>query len=182
MIQNHGPLARPVVRRVLGQIAAGLLAAHQHGITHLDLKPANLLLNREGRIAVTDFGLSRLMESDGCEQQMVGTPAYMPPEQFLMANIGPHCDWYALACIACELLSGEPLFDATDSALFLDETLRAPSASWPKIEAGKTLGAEIRSALQPMVENRSINLEKIAGWAKPVPELAGIFPENHFSW
>lgn len=181
VIRDHGPLPESIARRVLGQIAAGLNAAHAGGVTHLDLKPANVLLNREGRIAITDFGLARLIESDGCHGEMAGTPAYMPPEQFLMANLGPHCDWYAFGCLAYQILTGQPLFDSLDSAQFLDNKLRTPSEDWPPLTVDPPLAAMIRATLQPVVEQRRLDLHQIAKWAEPVPELASRLAEHHFS-
>jgi serine/threonine protein kinase len=166
---------------VLGQVAAGLKCAHDQGITHLDLKPANLLIDRRGRVAITDFGLSRLMESDGCDGEVVGTPIYMPPEQFMMANIGPHCDWYSLACVAYEMITGEPLFESQDSAGFLDDKLRVPSSSWPAFDASDELREHLRLALQPVAEDRRIDLEQIAAWSDPVPEFADILDQIHLS-
>jgi CRP-like cAMP-binding protein len=174
VIRDHGPLSESVVRRVLGQVAAGLMYAHEQGITHLDLKPANLLINRQGRIAITDFGLSRLIETDGCDREVVGTPIYMPPEQFMMANIGPHCDWYSFGCVACELLNGKPLFDSPDSPGFLDEKFRSPSSTWPAIDASDELCDHLRSALEPISEDRRVDLKQIAAWSDLVPELSDV--------
>ena len=174
VIRDHGPLSESVVRRVLGQVAAGLMYAHEQGITHLDLKPANLLINRQGRIAITDFGLSQLMETDGCDREVVGTPIYMPPEQFMMANIGPHCDWYAFACVACELINGSPLFESHESPGFLDEKFRSPSSKWPAIDASDELCHHLRAALEPIAEDRRVDLKRIAAWSDLVPELSDV--------
>ncbi len=172
VLRRHGRIAEATARGALGQIAAGLAQAHRQGVLHLDLKPANVLIDQTGHIAITDFGLSRLIESDGCDQDCVGTPAYMPPEQFMMANVGPHCDWYSFGCVAYELLSGKRLFQAEESSQFLDDKLRSPSSSWPAVDASGELCANLQSALHPMVADRSLDLEKIAAWARPVPELA----------
>ncbi len=179
LIRRLGPLNESMVRGVLGQVAAGLRHAHQNGVLHLDLKPANLLVNREGRVAVADFGLSRLIETDAGDQECAGTPAYMPPEQFLMADIGPHCDWYSLACVASELISGEQLFQASESSRFLEEKLRPPSSTWPAPEASTELSHCLQGALQPMSYERQLDLDLIASWARPVPELAKSLDDNY---
>ncbi|MCG8650710.1 MAG: protein kinase [Pirellulales bacterium] len=171
VIRRLGRLPESSVRKLLGQIAAGLQYAHLQGVLHLDLKPANLLINHQGRISITDFGLSRLIESDGGDRDCVGTPHYMPPEQFMMADLGPHCDWYAFACIAYELLTGQRLFQSDESPQFLDDKLRTPSAAWPRFEASATLSRQVRAALQPMPMHRRLDLDKIAAWAQPAPEI-----------
>ncbi len=130
-------------------------------------------------MAITDFGLSRLIESDGGDRDVVGTPSYMPPEQFMMAEIGPHCDWYSFSCIAYELLTGERLFRSEESARFLHLKLREPSLAWPIIDAGDELCHHLCGALQPMVEARRLDLATLATWAKPVPDLVGDTREHH---
>jgi serine/threonine protein kinase len=177
VLRRSGPMPEATARAVLGQIATGLRYAHQQGVLHLDLKPANVLVDRRGKVAISDFGLGRLIESDGCDQEVVGTPLYMPPEQFTMTDVGPHCDWYAFGCIACELLTGERLFQSTSSR-FMDQKLTVPSSSWPVIEASEELQLHIRTALQPLAEHRDLDLEAIARWARPVPELAAVLGET----
>jgi serine/threonine protein kinase len=172
LIRRHGPIDEPLARRVLGQIAAGLQYAHQHGVLHLDLKPANILLDHVGRVAIADFGLARLIESDGGDRDCVGTPDYMPPEQFMMMDLGPHCDWYSFGCIAYELLTGTRLFRSDESTQFLNDKLRSPSSSWPDVDASDELCGQLRMALDPMVQHRRLELERIATWAGLVPELA----------
>jgi serine/threonine protein kinase len=135
------------------------------------------LIDGDGQIAITDFGLSRLIETDGCDYECVGTPVYMPPEQFLMTDVGPHCDWYSFGCLAYELISGKRLFQDENSSRFLDHKLSPPSSSWPVLDASEDLCRDLRSALQPAVEHRSLDLDRIATWAKPVPELAAV-PED----
>ena len=172
VIRRFGPMPEAIARGVLGQIAAGLYDAHQRGVLHLDLKPANILLNKTGHVAITDFGLGRLIESDGCDDEVVGTPLYMPPEQFAMVDVGPHCDWYSLGCIAYELLTGERLFQASSDSELMDKKLRAPSALWPLVDASEEFHGLLRATLQPQSHLRLLDLQKIASWAEPVPQLA----------
>ncbi len=172
LIRDRGPVDESLAKAILGQIAAGLLYAHEHGVLHFDLKPANILLDRNGRVAITDFGLSRLIKSDGCDRERVGTPAYMPPEQFLMCDLGPHCDWYSLACIAYELVTGERLFQSDKSSRFLDEKMNATELTWPNDVASQEFRRHWESALQPAAAERHLDLREIANWSRPVPELA----------
>lgn len=172
VIHKVGPMSEPTVRAVLGQIAAGLRHAHQCGVLHLDLKPANVLVDRHGKVAITDFGLGRLIKSDGRDRQVVGTPLYMPPEQFTMTDIGPRCDWYAFACIGYELLTGEKLFQAKTSASLRSQKRRQPSEVWPSMQCSEELRLHLVTALQPLADHRDLDLDEIASWACPVPELA----------
>ena len=168
---EHGPIDESISRRLLGQIAAGLSHAHESGILHLDLKPANILVNQEGHVAITDFGLGRLVEFDGVDNEVVGTPIYMPPEQFSMRNIGPHCDWYAFGCLAYEVLTGRHLFQSKKMAQLRLRKLRLPASQWTELRLSQELRIHLESALQPLVKNRTLDLRAIAKWAAPVPEL-----------
>jgi WD40 repeat protein/serine/threonine protein kinase len=97
-------------------IAQAVAHAHQHGILHRDLKPGNVLLTTEGVAKVADFGLAKLLDqADGPTMPggVVGTPAYMAPEQAAGSRaIGPAADLYAIGAILYEMLSGRPPFRA----------------------------------------------------------------------
>jgi hypothetical protein len=92
----------------LRQAAAGLDVAHAAGIVHRDVKPANLLLDSSGRLAVGDFGIARLADDTQMTKtgQVLGTAAYISPEQALGRPATPSSDIYALALVAYELLTG----------------------------------------------------------------------------
>jgi len=172
MLSVHGPMDEPTVRAVLGQIAAGLQYAHAQGALHLDLKPANILVDRRGKVSITDFGLGRLIKSDGCEESIAGTPAYMSPEQFQGTDIGPECDWYSLGCLGYELLTGKLLFPEPDLAQMFNRKHFLANDVWPGLEVSEELRVALHSALDPMVAYRDLDLEQVAAWARPVPELA----------
>ncbi|KIG18888.1 Adenylate cyclase [Enhygromyxa salina] len=91
------------------QIAEGLAAAHEAGVIHRDLKPANVLVERTGRIVLTDFGIARAMQGNDATLQtggLLGTPAYMAPEQVSGERVGERADLYALGLILHEMLTG----------------------------------------------------------------------------
>jgi serine/threonine-protein kinase len=91
------------------QICAGLGAAHAAGVVHRDLKPENVLLARDGRVVITDFGIARAFDAESPNRTPVGTPAYMAPEQVEGApNIDARADLYALGVILFELFTGAP--------------------------------------------------------------------------
>jgi hypothetical protein len=118
-----GPLS-PVEAAQLGKaLARTVQYAHQRGIIHRDLKPGNVLLADDGQPKITDFGLAKLLDSEsgsatpGPQTQsgaILGTPAYMAPEQAggKRGAIGPAADVYALGAILYELLTGRPPFQA----------------------------------------------------------------------
>jgi tetratricopeptide (TPR) repeat protein len=97
----------------LRQAASGLDAAHEAGIVHRDVKPANLLLDEHGRLAIADFGIARRAVEDSqltATGQILGTAAYVSPEQAMGEQAVPASDRYALAVVAYELLTGRRPF------------------------------------------------------------------------
>ncbi|MEJ7798179.1 MAG: serine/threonine-protein kinase [Solirubrobacteraceae bacterium] len=110
--QSGDRIPRETALRWLGEAAAGLDVAHVAGIVHRDVKPANLLLDAQDRLAVADFGIARLADDTQMTQtgQVLGTAAYISPEQAVGQPAGPASDRYALAVVAYELLTGERPF------------------------------------------------------------------------
>ena len=108
LLAEKPQLATPVAGLLLSQAAAGLQHAHERGIIHRDVKPANVLIDRDGRAVVSDFGIAlhagatRLTDTG----MVVGTMAYMSPEQRSGGVVGPAADQYALGVMAFELFAG----------------------------------------------------------------------------
>ena len=109
-----GPLDAATALKYLRGIAAGLDHAHGLGIVHRDVKPANVLLEKDDTPVLADFGLAKLMQGSSLKSMTgvtTGTPAYMAPEQVTGTRVGPAADRYALATIAYEMLTGVIPFD-----------------------------------------------------------------------
>lgn len=100
------------IDRLLQDVLAGLQYSHDQGVIHRDIKPANIMLTRDGRAKIADFGIARLEHSDITQVGMImGTPAYMSPEQFMGETVGPRTDIYSAGVILYELLTGDRPFD-----------------------------------------------------------------------
>jgi serine/threonine-protein kinase len=100
--------------------AVALHHAHAHGVLHRDVKPENLLLARSGVLKVSDFGIAKVLGGSDTVAtragEVLGTPAYMAPEQATASELGPATDVYSLAVMLFELLSGRLPFDQSDES------------------------------------------------------------------
>ncbi len=117
-LQERGRFSPPEAADTIRQVCAALVAAHQQGVIHRDLKPQNVMRDRQGRVVVLDFGLARTLGTDSMTQSgaLVGTMAYMSPEQALGEKLDARSDLFALGLIFFELLTGRVPYKA-DSVL-----------------------------------------------------------------
>jgi serine/threonine protein kinase len=113
LVREH-PLAPAEAARHVHTLAEAVEYAHSRGVLHRDLKPSNILLDATGRLHISDFGLARPLKNDSgtAAGTIVGTPAYMPPEQAAGEHerLSPASDVYSLGAILYELLTGVPPF------------------------------------------------------------------------
>lgn len=111
---QRGPMELSAASRVVTQIASALDFAHQKGIIHRDFKPGNVLLDEQGNTYLADFGLAKITESSSqiTGMMILGTPAYMAPEQSSPGELTPAVDIYALGVTVFQMLTGRVPFDA----------------------------------------------------------------------
>jgi tetratricopeptide (TPR) repeat protein len=141
---------------LIAQAADALEHAHQLGIVHRDVKPANLLLDGAGKVYVGDFGLARFGPDAGLTMSgdLLGTLRYMAPEQALARHglVDHRADVYGLGCTLYELLTGKPAVDATDRADILRQIAFEDPAPPRKLD--KTIPAELETiALTCLTKN-----------------------------
>jgi WD40 repeat protein/tRNA A-37 threonylcarbamoyl transferase component Bud32 len=127
-----GPTAAERAAGWVRALAEAMHYAHQRGILHRDLKPSNVLIDQEGRPRITDFGLAKLMLSDGdltVTGQVMGSPSYMAPEQAegRWHDVSIRSDVYALGAVLYELVTGHPPFRADSAMATLKLVIERPA-------------------------------------------------------
>ncbi|MCX6565158.1 MAG: protein kinase [Candidatus Aminicenantes bacterium] len=125
LLQASGTLTEATAVSITRQICRALDAAHKRGIIHRDLKPQNILIDANGRVRVADFGLAQTIEvsSKNVPGRIVGTPAYLSPEQARGEEADARSDIYALGVIMYEILTGRKPFTADTIAGYLEKHL-----------------------------------------------------------
>jgi hypothetical protein len=167
-VRDRKPEPREIVRWVR-DAALGVHYAHERGVVHRDLKPANVMIDTEGRVYVMDFGLAKLTGGEGTgtvSGVILGTPAYMPPEQ-AAANAGQvdrRSDVYSLGATLYVLLAGKRPFEGESATDILVQILTAEPAplkqAWP--ETPWELDAIVARAMARMRENRYQTAKELA--------------------
>ena len=141
LLRDNGRFPPAVALGIMTGVLDGLAAAHASGIVHRDIKPENVLLTADGRVKVADFGLARAHAAAGHTRTglLIGTVAYVPPEQVTGDSTGPRGDVYSAGVVLFEMLTGRPPFrgDTPLSIAYqhVNSGIPAPSALVPGLPA-----------------------------------------------
>jgi len=145
LVRDEGPLTPDEAAPLLGQVADALVAAHEAGIVHRDVKPSNILVDRRRRAMLTDFGIARTQADPALTQTglLTGSPAYLAPEVAAGERGDEKADAWSLGATIFHVLAGRPPYEAGDNVLGTlvrivnDEPPRLEDAGWmaPLLEA-----------------------------------------------
>ncbi len=167
LLARRGAVPPREAARISVQVAEALSHAHDRGVVHRDVKPANILLGTDGRARLVDFGIARsLLEAQARLTQagnVVGTLRYMAPEQLAGESAGPPADLFALGAVLYEMLVGRPPFDAdTPLALIRQHEVGPP----PIFDAAAGLATVAYATLRSDPERRPSSASEVAAYLR----------------
>ena len=137
-VVRSGALEPARVALVGAEVADALAYIHARGVIHRDVKPSNVFVGRDGRTRLSDFGVARHEDDAQLTQtgMVIGTGAYMAPEQVSGGTVGPPADTYALGLVLLECLQGAPVFSGTASEAAMARLARDPDVRGTAVPAG----------------------------------------------
>jgi len=153
------------VGEIVRQLLDGIGHAHAEGVVHRDVKPSNILMNSDGRIKISDFGIARLDSSSLTQVgDVLGTPYYMAPEQFLGIEVNALADFYSVGVIAYELLTGRKPFGG-NAATVMQQVFneRSPDPSQLNPELSPLMDRVLHKAL---AKNRDERFQSAAEFSE----------------
>lgn len=179
-LREEGRLAIQVTLRLASQVAAGLEALAAEGLVHRDVKPANILLDRQGGAFITDFGLAKDSRGSVLTRpgQALGSPHYMAPEQIRGEQVSSASDIYSLGCVVYECISGASPFarERGMQVMFAQLTEMPDDPCEALTDPSPALGEAVLRALAKAPEDRP---PSATGYVRDLYAAAELEPQTH---
>ncbi|MGD9682457.1 MAG: protein kinase [Candidatus Obscuribacterales bacterium] len=162
VIADEGTVGTDRAVAILHQVCQGLEYAHEQGVVHRDIKPENIIVDASGQPKIVDFGIAKLQRDDDSAVNLtktgdlVGTPRYMSPEQCLGKKVDGRSDIYSLGCVAYQILTGLPPFEAESAMQMIMQHINEDPVPPTRIEKkiSPSLEACVLKAMAKNVEER----------------------------
>jgi serine/threonine protein kinase len=166
LMKPGAPVPAPRAVEIAAQVAEGLAYAHQHGVVHRDVKPANIMILSSGLAKITDFGIARMRTAEVKTQTgvVLGSPRYMSPEQVAGKRAEPRSDIFSLGVILYEMLTGKPAFTGEDvtSVMYQILNVMPPSPSTVNPFVPAVLDFVVAKALAKTADDRYQDAAELA--------------------
>ena len=184
MIRMSGQLGTATAIAVARQVSEGLEEAHKLGVVHRDLKPQNIMIDRDGKARIMDFGIARSLEGQGITRAgtIIGTPEYMSPEQVEGREVDQRSDIYSLGVILYEMLTGRVPFEGdtpfTVGVKIRSETPRDPKEFNPQVppDLSRLVLKCLEKDRQARYQDASEVHEELEKIERGIPTAARIIP------
>jgi serine/threonine-protein kinase len=167
VLEQKQPLTADYIQRVLWEAACALGHAHQRGIVHRDVKPANIMFDHDGRVMLTDFGISKALQAASAftgTGMIIGTPHYMAPEQAKGQQVDGRADQYSMGVVGYRMITGQLPFggDSVHTILYKHIFEPAPRTSSIRQDMPGHLSEAIARALAKEADQRYPTMEEFA--------------------
>ena len=177
VLDQKQPLAIDYIQRVLWEAACALGHAHQRGVVHRDVKPANIMFDHDGRVMLTDFGISKALQAATGftgTGMIIGTPHYMAPEQAKGGAVDGRADQYSLGVVAYRMITGELPYtgDSVHTILYKHIFEEVPRMSGKRAGMPEFLSVAISRALSKEPDQRFPTMEEFATAVWPEQPVA----------
>ena len=152
LLEREGLVPSEVAMLIARELAKALRYAHDSGVVHRDLKPENIMIRKDGVVKLMDFGIARFLDESNITMTgaLVGSPAYMSPEQVLEKNVGPHSDLFSLGIVLFHLVTGRLPFSGTNPSVILRHII---DGSRPGVlEVQPTASAQMAEIIDRLLE------------------------------
>jgi serine/threonine protein kinase len=174
VLDQKQTLSIDYIQRVLWEAACALGHAHQRGVVHRDVKPANIMFDHDGRVMLTDFGISKALQAASGftgTGMIIGTPHYMAPEQAKGGTVDGRADEYSLGVVAYRMITGELPYtgDSVHTILYKHIFEEVPSVAAKRSDAPQFLTVAISRSLSKEPDQRFATMEEFA---------TGVWPEQ----
>ncbi|HEX9292057.1 MAG TPA: serine/threonine-protein kinase, partial [Gemmatimonadales bacterium] len=177
VIDQKQQLTIDYIQRVLWEAACALGHAHQRGVVHRDVKPANIMFDHDGRVMLTDFGISKALQAASGftgTGMIIGTPDYMAPEQAKGGTVDGRADQYSLGVVGYRMLTGELPYsgDSVHTILYKHIFEEMPRISAKRAQVPEFLSVAIARALSKEPDQRFGTMEEFATAVWPEQPVA----------
>jgi serine/threonine-protein kinase len=177
VLDQRQELAIEYIQRVVWEAACALGHAHQRGVVHRDVKPANIMFDHDGRVMLTDFGISKALQAASGftgTGMIIGTPHYMAPEQAKGGSVDGRADQYSLAVVAYRMVTGELPYtgDSVHTILYKHIFEEVPRMSGKRVGTPEFLSVAIARALSKEPDQRFPTMEEFATAVWPEQPVA----------
>lgn len=177
LLERKTPVPVPEIQRILWEAACALGHAHQRGVVHRDVKPANIMFDHDGRAMLTDFGISKALQGATgftATGMIIGTPHYMAPEQAKGAPVDGRADQYSMGIVGYRMITSELPFsgDSVHTILYKHIFEEAPPASAKRPDVPAFLSTAMARALSKDPDLRFPTMEDFATAVWPEQPVA----------